>query len=83
MIYEAKELKKIGDKLKRIRINNGYTSYEKFAIENEISRMQYWRIEEGKTNLTIRSLIAILNIHKITMEKFFEEEKEQKQITIK
>ena len=71
MIYEVKELKKIGDKLKRLRIKNGYSSYEKFAIENELSRMHYWRIEEGKTNITIRSLISILNIHKITIENFF------------
>lgn len=70
MLSEAKELKKIGDKLKRLRVKNGYSSYENFAVENGLSRMQYWRMEEGKTNLTIRSLIAVLNIHKISLEKF-------------
>jgi transcriptional regulator with XRE-family HTH domain len=73
MIYEEKELKKIGKKLKKLRIKKGFSSYEKFAVEYELSRMQYWRIEEGKTNLTIRSLVTILNIHKISMERFFAE----------
>ncbi len=71
MLNEAKELKKIGDKLKKLRIKKGFSSYEKFAVEFELSRMHYWRIEEGKTNLTIRSLITILNIHKISLENFF------------
>jgi transcriptional regulator with XRE-family HTH domain len=74
MMQEAKELKKIGENLKKLRIENGYSSYEKFAIENELSRMHYWRIEEGRTNITLRSLINILNIHKISLEKFFSEE---------
>lgn len=73
MINEAKELKKIGERFKKLRIKKGFTSYEKFAIEHELSRMHYWRMEEGKTNLTIRSIITILNIHKITIEKFFSE----------
>ena len=34
MMQEAKELKKIGENLKKLRIENGYSSYEKFAIEN-------------------------------------------------
>lgn len=70
MLNEVKELKRIGDELKRLRIKNGYTSYEQFAVENNLSRMQYWRMEEGKTNLTFRSLITVLNIHKISLEKF-------------
>jgi transcriptional regulator with XRE-family HTH domain len=61
----------IGNKLRDLRIINGYSSYEHFAIENELSRMQYWRIEKGLTNLTLRSLITLLNIHKITIEEFF------------
>lgn len=73
MIIEAKELKDIGIRLKELRIRKGFTSYERFAVEYELSRMQYWRIEEGKTNITFRSLISILNIHNISLEKFFSE----------
>lgn len=63
--------KAIGESLKDLRVENGYSSYENFAVEHDLSRMQYWRIEKGLTNLTLRSLIKILNIHKISIEDFF------------
>jgi transcriptional regulator with XRE-family HTH domain len=71
-VNNEKEIcKEIGNKLKNLRISNGYSSYENFAVEHDLSRMQYWRIEKGLTNITIRSLIKLLNIHKITIEDFF------------
>jgi len=72
-VNESEELQKIGNGLKRLRIKNGYGSYEDFAIKNNLSRMQYWRIEKGKTNLTFRSLYVILQIHKISLKDFFSE----------
>jgi len=69
--YE-KALKDVGLRLKKLRENAGYTSYENFAIQNEFSRMQYWRLENGKVNLTFRSLLSILAIHKLSIEAFFE-----------
>jgi hypothetical protein len=41
------EAQKISDKIKALRIKRGYTSYENFAYENDIPRLQYWRIEKG------------------------------------
>lgn len=61
----------IGERLRQLRIKKGYKSYEAFAIDNEISRMQYWRMEGGKSNMTINSLQKILDIHGITIEEFF------------
>jgi transcriptional regulator with XRE-family HTH domain len=61
----------IGIRLMHLRIKNGYKSYESFALENNLSRMQYWRIEKGKTNLTIKSLMRLLDIHNMTIEEFF------------
>ena len=58
------------EKLERLRIEKGFTSYENFAIEYGISRMQYWRMEKG-TNFTFESLLKILDAHKITLEEFF------------
>jgi transcriptional regulator with XRE-family HTH domain len=69
--YE-KESKKIGEKLKALRISKKYTSYETFAIENNIDRKQYWRIENGH-NLTLKSLIKILDVHKMSLKEFFSE----------
>ncbi len=64
-------LKKIGAKLKYLRIKLGYTSHEDFAYDHDIPRMQYWRIEKGKANLTMKSLSRLLAIHKLTIEEFF------------
>ena len=68
-------LKKIGLKLTQLRIKNGHKSYETFAADHNLSRMQYWRIEKGKTNLTMKSLLRILKIHNITLEEFFRKDK--------
>jgi transcriptional regulator with XRE-family HTH domain len=65
-------LKEIGNKLIELRKKKGYTSHESFAYDHDIPRMHYWRIENGKTNLTIRSLMKILAIHKMGLEEFFQ-----------
>jgi len=64
-------LKKIGDRFRELRISKGYSSYEDFAIDNDLGRMQYWRLENGKTNLTIKTLVKVLAIHEISMTEFF------------
>jgi hypothetical protein len=65
-----KRILKIGEKLKKMRIEKGYKSYEPFAFDNEIGRHQYWRIEKG-ANFTMETLLKILDVHKITLEEFF------------
>ena len=72
MKNEKEILVDIGERLKKLRIKKGYSSYESFAIENNLSRMQYWRIEKGLTNITIRSLTRILEIHEVSIEDFFQ-----------
>lgn len=64
-------LERIGSKLTELRKQKGYTSHEDFAYDFDIPRVQYWRIEKGKTNVTVKSLCKILTIHKITLEEFF------------
>ena len=61
---------KIASKLKKLRIEKGFTSYENFAYQNDLPRVQYWRMEKG-TNFTIKNLLKILEIHKISIEEFF------------
>ncbi|MEO5643472.1 MAG: helix-turn-helix transcriptional regulator [Bacteroidia bacterium] len=61
----------IGNKLMGLRIKNGFISLEDFVLDNNLSRMHYWRIEKGKTNFTIKSLAKILAIHNISIEDFF------------
>ena len=71
MKSEKEVLKEIGLRFEILRKKKGFTSYEHFAIENDLSRMHYWQIEKGKANITIRTLLNILKIHNCTIEDFF------------
>lgn len=62
---------RIGLKITTLRKDMGYTSHEDFAHDYNIPRMQYWRMERGKTNLTLNTLLKILHIHGLTIEQFF------------
>lgn len=66
------KINEISKKLKEIRLSRGYTSYETFSFENDLNRVQYWRIESGR-NITLKTLIKVLEIHKITLEEFFKD----------
>ena len=61
----------IGKKIKYLRIKAGYKSYEVFAWENNLSRIQYWKMEKG-TNCTLKSLHKVLSIHNLTYKEFFD-----------
>jgi len=61
---------KVGAKIKQLRIDAGYTSYENFAVTFSLDRKQYWRMEKG-ANIRLATLLEIVNIHKLTLEEFF------------
>lgn len=65
-----KRLGKLGEKLKKLRLKAGYKSAEIFAYDNELNRVQYWRMEKG-ANFTLLSLMRVLDIHKMTLGEFF------------
>jgi hypothetical protein len=65
-----KRILKIAAKLKKMRIEKGYTSYENFAWDNDLGRIQYWRLEKG-TNFTMQSLLKVIDVHKVSLEDFF------------
>ena len=66
------KIKEISQRLKEIRLSKGYSSYETFAFEKELNRVQYWRIESGQ-NITLKTLIKVLNIHNISLGEFFKD----------
>lgn len=68
---EKKIIELIGKKLKELRKEKGYTSYETFAFDNEINRMQYWRMEKGLSNMSIATLLRVLEVHKMSLKDFF------------
>lgn len=63
---------RVAEKLRELRKEKGYTSYEKFAWDHDLPRMQYWRMETG-TNFSFTTLLKVLDIHKATLEEFFKD----------
>ena len=64
-------LQRIGCGLTQLRMLKGYTTIKDFAIDHSLPFIHYWRIEKGKANITLKTLIGLLSIHKITVEDFF------------
>lgn len=64
-------LSKIGKELKQLRKRKGYTSHETFAMDFDLPRAQYWRLESGTANFTIKTLYQLLRIHNIDVDEFF------------
>jgi len=65
-------LKKLGERIKALRISKGYSSYEYFAYEHNISRAQFGRYERGE-DLRFSTLVKIIKAFDMTLEQFFSE----------
>lgn len=74
LLTNEKELKKIGLRLKSLRKSAGYTSPDKFSYENNLNRSQYGKYEAGSANITIGTLIGILNCFGVSLSEFFNED---------
>ena len=66
-------LKAIGNRLKQLREAGGFEGgYVGFAIHHvNMQPKQYWKLEAGTANFTIKTLLRVLDVHKITLEDFF------------
>ena len=71
-------LELIGKKLLTLRKEKGYTSHADFASDFGLPRIQYWRMEKGKANVTLKSLGKVLQIHGLTLEELFMEIRKEK-----
>lgn len=63
-------LKQIAQRLKQLRLAKGYSSYESFAFDHDLPRVGYGRHEQG-SNLTLKSLLRLLDIHQVSLADFF------------
>ncbi len=63
-------IKEMAAKIRELRIKKGYSNHETFAWDNEINRVQYWKVEKG-SNITVKTLLKILDIHEISLSDFF------------
>src|SRR5690606_12229229 len=66
------ELKKLGVRIKALRIKKGYTNYENFAFEHDIPRAQFGRYERGE-DLRYSSLLKVIRALGVTQKEFFSE----------
>lgn len=66
------EVKTMGQRLRHYRKLKGYSSYEDFAFENDISTSQYFAYEKGQ-NLEFETLVKILKALKVSLKEFFSE----------
>jgi transcriptional regulator with XRE-family HTH domain len=64
-------LQRIGSKLSALRVKKGYSTIKEFTTDYRLPLIQYWRIEKGKANFTLKTLLKVLSIHKINLEEFF------------
>lgn len=72
-------LQKLGKRIKQIRIAKGYSSYEYFAYEHNISRAQYGRYEKGE-DLRFSTLAKVIHAFGMTIDEFFSEGFEENEI---
>jgi hypothetical protein len=61
----------VGNQLADLRVKKGYPTIKSFAQKYDLPEIQYWRIERGKANITLKSLSRILNIHRLSLNDFF------------
>lgn len=67
------DLQKLGDRLRKMRIEKGYNNLIHFSDAIDISRALYSNYELGRGNVTHKNLIKILNGLKMSPKEFFSE----------
>lgn len=76
--YQQVQMTQISSALKRLRIEKGYSNYDHLAYDMGMSRSQYGAYENGQ-NITLLTLMKILNHFEMTLVDFFEYVKNNEQ----
>ena len=71
-MHKSLEVQKLAKRIKSLRIQKGYKSYENFAFDHGIPRPQYGRYETG-TDIRYKSLLKIAQAFDMTLEELFSE----------
>ncbi len=69
--HYQKVLAEIGSRLAEMRERKGFSTIREFAHRYDLPEIQYWRMEKGKANITLKSLVRILSIHNVSVQDFF------------
>lgn len=65
-------IEQLASRIRQLRKDKGYTSYEDFANDNEIHRAQYGRYEKGQ-NMRYTSLVKVAKTFGMSLSEFFSE----------
>lgn len=76
--YQQVQMTQISSALKRLRIEKGYSNYDHLAYDMGMSWSQYGAYENGQ-NITLLTLMKILNHFEMTLVDFFEYVKNNEQ----
>lgn len=66
------DIQNLGNRIKELRIQRGYSNYETFAYEHDLPRAQYGRYEKGQ-DLRFSSLMKLIRAFGITPSEFFKD----------
>lgn len=66
------DLEKLANRIKSLRIKQGFSNYESFAYEKNLPRAQYGRYEKGE-DLRYSSLMKVIKAFGMTPKEFFSE----------
>lgn len=70
LVKNNEALKKLGARLREIRIERGYKSAEAAALKFEVNRVQYARYEAGR-NIEYLTLVDLLERMGVSVSEFF------------
>jgi hypothetical protein len=70
--FSAEMQKKLADRIKALRMAQGFANYEHFANAHDLPRAQYGRYEKGQ-NLNFSTLTRLVWIFDMSLAEFFSE----------
>ena len=68
----SEEIESLGKRVRALRKKAGYSSYDSFAFDKDISRSQYFTYEKG-TDMRFSSIVKIAKANGLTLSEFFAE----------
>lgn len=67
-----RELQQVGARIRELRKKMGYSSYEAFANEHDVHRVQWGRYEQG-LDMYMSTFIKICKLLRVSLHEFFSE----------
>lgn len=62
----------IGQRLRELRLQKNYSSYETWSLDNDIHRMTTYRCESKNCNPNYSTLLRMITAHGISVREFFD-----------